>query len=71
MKLLATIDGRLEEDSDVINAPQSHENDWSQSSHMIPAPAATAPHESVAAIDSQSATLAPTALMKSALDDPG
>ena len=44
MKLLATagdgepIDGGLKEDSDVINAPQSHENDWSQSPHMTPAP---------------------------------
>jgi hypothetical protein len=35
------------------------------------ATAATAPQESVAAIDSQSATLTPTALVKSALDDPG
>jgi hypothetical protein len=43
----------------------------SHSPHMTPALAATAPQESVAAIDSQSATLAATALMKSALDDPG
>jgi hypothetical protein len=82
MKLLATagddepIDGGLKEDSDVISAPQSHENDRSQSPHMTPAlaapaaPPAAAPQESVATIDSQSATLAPTALMKSALDDP-
>jgi hypothetical protein len=35
------------------------------------APATTAPQESVAAIDGQSPTLAATALMKSALDDPG
>jgi hypothetical protein len=92
MKLLDTagddepIDGGLKEDSDVINALQSHENDRSQSPHMTPAPTApaapaapaaptaptaTAPKESVAAIDSQAATLAPTALVKSALDEPG
>jgi hypothetical protein len=34
-------------------------------------PAATAPRELVAAMDGQSATLAATALMKSALGDPG
>jgi hypothetical protein len=39
--------------------------------NMTPTPAATVPQESVAAIDSQSATLAVTVLMKSALDDPG
>jgi hypothetical protein len=80
MKLLATaggdepIDGGLKEDGDVISEPQSHEDDRSQSPYVTPAPAALpapAPQESVAAIDSQSATLAPTALMKSALDNPG
>jgi hypothetical protein len=83
MKLLATtgddepIDGGLKEDSDAISALQSQENDRSHSPHMTPAPtapavpAATAPQESVAAINSQSATLAATALMKSALEDPG
>ena len=74
MKLLATaggdepIDGGLKEDGDVISEPQSHEDDRSQSPYVTPAPAALpapAPQESVAAIDSQSATLAPT------LDDPG
>jgi hypothetical protein len=61
MKLLATasedepIDSRLKEDSNVISAPQSHENDGSHSPHITPAPAATAPQESVAAIDGQSA----------------
>jgi hypothetical protein len=77
MKLLATAgedeptNGRLKEDSDVISAPQSHENDRSQSPYIIPAPAATVPQELVAAIDGQSATLAATALMKSALGGPG
>jgi hypothetical protein len=78
MKLLTTagdepIDGGLKEDSDVIGAPQSHENDKSHSPRIIPAPAApaaTAPQELVAAIDGQSATLAATALMKPVLDDP-
>ena len=80
------IDGGLNEDSDAISAPQSQENDRSHSPHMTPAPtapavpaasvtpaapAATAPQESVTAIGSQSATLAATALMKSALGDPG
>jgi hypothetical protein len=37
----------------------------------LAAPAAIALQESIAAIDGQSATLAATALMKSALDDPG
>jgi hypothetical protein len=47
MKLLATasddepIDGGLKENSDVINAPQSHENDRSRSPYMTPAPAGT------------------------------
>ena len=83
VKLLATagddesIDSGLKEDSDVINALQSHGNDRSQSPYIIPAPAAlatpaaTAPQESAPAIDSLSATLALTTLMKSALDDPG
>jgi len=43
----------------------------SHSPHITPALIATSPQESVAAIDSQSATLAATALIKSALDDPG
>jgi hypothetical protein len=53
MKLLATagdgepIDSGLKEDTDVISAPQSHENDRSHSPHMTPTPAATAPQESV------------------------
>jgi hypothetical protein len=61
MKLLATagedesIDSGLKEDSHVISAPQSHENDGSHSPHITTAPAATAPQESVAAIDGQSA----------------
>ena len=38
-----SMDVGLKEDSDVINAPQSHENDMSHSSHMTPALAATAP----------------------------
>ncbi len=59
------------EDSDVVNALKSHENDWSQSSFMTPATAAPAPKESIAAIDSQSVALAATAMMKSALDDLG
>jgi hypothetical protein len=45
-----------------------------QANHLTPASAAsaaTALQESVAAIDSQSVTLAPTVSMKSALDDPG
>jgi hypothetical protein len=78
MKLLATagdepIDGGLKEDGDVISAPQSHENDRCHSPRMTPAPAApaaTTPQESGAAIDGQSATLAATALMKPALDEP-
>jgi hypothetical protein len=77
------IDGGLKEDSDAISALQSHENDGSHSPHMTPAPTApaapavpaasatTAPQESVTAIDGQSTTLAATALMKSALGDPG
>jgi len=68
----STGDG-LKEDSNAISAPQSHENDRPHSPHMTPAleaGAVTAPQESVAAIDSQSATLAATKLMKSALDDP-
>jgi hypothetical protein len=80
IKLLATageeepIDGGLEEDSDAISALQSQGNDRSHSPHMTPAPTAPAvpaSQESVAAIDSQPATLAATALMKSTLDDPG
>jgi hypothetical protein len=51
-----SMDGRPEEDTNVMSAPQ-------------PATAAMVSQESVAAIDSQSATLAATALMKSALDD--
>jgi hypothetical protein len=80
-----SIDGGLEEDSDAISALQSQGNDGSHSPHMTPAPtalavpaalaapvpAAIASQESVAAINSQSATLAVTALMKSTLDDPG
>jgi hypothetical protein len=71
MKLLSTAgdeeptDGGLNEDSDAISAPQSRTNNGFHSPHMTPAPTATAPHESVAAINSQSATLAPT------LDDSG
>jgi hypothetical protein len=65
------IDSRLKEDSDVKNAPQSHENDRSHSPYITPAPAAPATQESVAAIDGQSATLAAAALMKSALDGLG
>jgi hypothetical protein len=80
MKLLATagddkhIDGGLKENDDVINAPQSHENDTSHSLHMTPAPAvpaASAPRKLVAAIDGQFATLAATSLMESSLDDSG
>jgi hypothetical protein len=77
IKLLATasnddpIDNRLKEDSDVISALQSHENDGCHSPYITPAPAAPAPQESVAAIDGQSATLTAAALMKSALDGPG
>jgi hypothetical protein len=83
IKLFATasnnkpIDGGLKEDSNAISTLQSQENDRSHSPYIIPAltapavPAATAPQESVTAIDSQFATLAVTALMKSTLDDPG
>jgi hypothetical protein len=80
LKLLATagddepIDSRLKEDSNIISAPQSHEDDRCHSPYMTTAPtvqAATAPKESVTAINGQSATLSATALMKSALDDPG
>jgi hypothetical protein len=72
MKLLATavddesIDGRLEEDSKVINSSQSHEN-TSQSLHMTPTPAA---QELPAALDGQPGILAAPSLMKSNLDDP-
>jgi hypothetical protein len=56
---------------------QSHENDRSHFPYMAPALVApvalavTAPQKLVAALDSQSATLSLTALIKSALDDPG
>jgi len=56
MKLLATasddkpIDGRFEEDSDVISALQSHENDRSYSLHMTPALTALAVPAALAAI---------------------
>ena len=49
MKLFATAgedeptNSGLKEDSDVISALQSHENDRSQSPYMTPAPAATVP----------------------------
>jgi hypothetical protein len=80
MKLFATAsedkptNGRLKENSNVISVPQSHESDRSQSPYMTPALTALAaivPQELIAAIDGQSATLAVTALMKSALSDPG
>jgi hypothetical protein len=53
-----SMDGGPKEDTNIISAPQ-------------PATAAIVSQESVAVIDGQSATLAPTALMTSALDDPG
>jgi hypothetical protein len=77
MKLLATagddepIDSGLKEDSDIISAPQSHENDRSHSPYITPTPAAPAPQELVVAINGKSATLAAAALMKSALDGLG
>jgi hypothetical protein len=52
-----SMDGRPKEDTNIMNTPQ-------------PATTAMVSQESVAAIDGQSATLAVTALMKSALDDP-
>jgi hypothetical protein len=51
------MDGGPKEDTNIMSAPQ-------------PATAAMVSQEPVAAIDSRSATLAATALMKSALDDP-
>ena len=81
IKLLAAVcDGKLErndsmdggpkENSDVVNAPQCYEKDRSHSPHMKPAPPATAPQESVAAIDSQSATLVRSNSMISKSNDP-
>jgi hypothetical protein len=66
MKLLATTsedkptDGRPKEDSNAISALQSCTNNSSYSPYITPALTATVPHESVAAINSQSATLALT-----------
>jgi hypothetical protein len=44
-----SIDGGPKEDSDVISASQGLANDRCHSPHMTPAPAATAPQESVVA----------------------
>jgi hypothetical protein len=66
-----SMDGGLKEDSEVISAQQSNVNDLSHSPHIIPPPAATAPQESVRAIDGQSATLARSVSMISESIDPG
>jgi hypothetical protein len=60
-----SMDSRLKEDTNIISAPQN------DSSHMTHTPAATAPQESVTAIDGQSATLARSALMISESNDTG
>ncbi len=82
IKLLATasndelIDSKLKENSNAISILQSQENNRSHSSHIILT--LTAPvvlvaivlQELVTAIDSQSATLTVTALIKSTLNNP-
>jgi hypothetical protein len=68
IKLLATVcDGELEYNDSMDGGPKEDTNIMSAPQ---PATAAMVSQESVAAIDGQSATLAPAALMKSALDDP-
>jgi hypothetical protein len=68
IKLLAAVcDGELEHNDSMDDGPKE---DTSVMSAPQPVTAAMVSQESVAAIDGQSATLAPTALMKSALDDP-
>ena len=69
IKLLAAVcDGELEHNDSMDGGPKEDTNIMSAPQ---PATAAMVSQESAAAIDGQSATLAATALMKSALGDPG
>jgi hypothetical protein len=63
--------GRPKEDSDVISASQSLTNNRPHFPHITPALAATAPQESVVALDSQIAALAKSTSMISESDNPG